>query len=166
MKFIRHDAPTRLEFDVFARSHWPLGRGIFHSRDGQVVVWVNQSDHVVVKSRDRGSVRSATQRLRMMMTCLEKHLKFSRHPRFGNLSVSPLNVGTGLETKVRMSLPNMVKNQKTLVGLCDRHGISLSRVDQTTFQFVNKKKLGITEFHIIIDFFTGVREIMEFEQSL
>ena len=48
---------------VFFRN-WPLGRSIFHDHSRDFVVWVNESDHVVIKSMDkRGNVRRAASRL-------------------------------------------------------------------------------------------------------
>ena len=151
---------------VFFRN-WPLGRSIFHDHSRDFVVWVNESDHVVIKSMDkRGNVRRAASRLCSFLSALRKQLAFSVHPEYGYLSVSPGQAGVGLQASVTVNLPNLANNYARLKLLCDNYDIIVRRQKHFTFELATFKPFGVSEFQLIVSFFTGIREILEFEQGL
>lgn len=148
-------------------SNWPMGRGIYHNRSRDLVLWVNESDHVILKSVERrGNVRLLVSRLCSFLASISKYLRFATHPDYGHLSVNPANVGTGLEINMIVSLPNLAKNYGKLKLLCRNYGILVRRQRHFLFELASTQKLGVTEFQVLVTFFNGAKEILEFEQSL
>ena len=148
-------------------SQWPLGRGIYHNEDRSLAVWINESDHVIVKAIEhRGRIRQSSQKIKDFLGRLSALLVFARDPAYGFLSVHPACLGSGLELNVVTSLPQLAQNYAKLKELCRRYGIQVRRQRHCLFDLVNTNKMGRTEFQILVGFFNGVREILEFEKSL
>ncbi len=146
--------------------NWPLGRSIFHDRSRDLVVWVNQSDHVVIKSLDkRGNVRRVTSRLCSFLSALQTQLQFSVHPEYGYLSVNPGHTGTGLEASVIVHLPYLARNYPRLRRLCDNYDILIRRQRHHRFELATQTRRGASEFQIVTTFFNGIREIVEIEKG-
>ena len=72
--------------------------------------------------------------------------------------------GSGLQIKVSIDLPKLANNQKIFQSLCNKYDISTFSQKQHSFQLVSTKKMGLSEFQTIVQFFTGIKEILEFEQ--
>ena len=154
-------------FKQLCFSLWPFGRGIYHNRNRDLVLWINESDHVIIKSIEkRGNVRMMTSRLRSFLKSISKHLKFVQEEKYGYLSVNPANIGAGLEVSIIARLPNLAKNYSKLKLLCENYDIVVRRQHQFFFELTSTKKLGLSEFQIIVTFFNGVKEIIEYERSL
>ncbi len=131
------------------------------------MVWVNKSDHLVVKSLDkRGNVRRAASRLYSFLSALQTQLEFNVHPEYGYLSVNPGLAGTGLVASVTARLPNLAKNFRRLRRLCDSHDIRIRRQKHIIFELTSVRTHGVSEFQTVAAFFNGVREIVEFEKGL
>ena len=76
------------------RQHWPIGRAIFHTKNKDMVAWVNHSEHLTIRSLEkRGNVRAAVSRLQSFVSILQKQLKFSKHEKLGYLTLKPQNIG-------------------------------------------------------------------------
>ena len=76
------------------RQHWPIGRAIFHTKNKDMVAWVNHSEHLTMRSLEkRGNVRAAVSRLQSFVSILQKQLKFSKHEKLGYLTLKPQNIG-------------------------------------------------------------------------
>lgn len=153
------------------KTHWPIGRGVFHTTSRNIVLWVNHSDHLIVRSIERGGdVRSCVRRLRSLSQKLEENLKMSRHPTLGYLSLKPKHLGTGMQVKVILDLPCLSNHQPLLQKLLEKYHIRIlhqqGHQQGHSFQLINASSLGTTEFHLLTKFFTGIKEILEFEQSL
>ena len=76
----------------------------------------------------------------------------------------PIFAGTGLQIKVSIDLPKLANNQKVFHSLCNKYDISTFSQKQHNFELVSTKKMGLSEFQTIVQFFTGIKEILEFEQ--
>ena len=107
-----------------------------------------------------------TRRLRSFLKSISKHLKFVQDEKYGYLSVNPANIGAALEVSIIARLPNLAKNYSKLKLLCENYDIVVRRQHQFFFELASTKKLGLSEFQIIVTFFNGVREIIEYERSL
>lgn len=71
--------------------------------------------------------------------------------------------GTGLRVKVILDLPKLANNIKSLKNLCIKYDINLSNQEQYSFTLSSSSSIGQSEFLIIAQFFTGIKEILEFE---
>ena len=76
------------------RQHWPIGRAIFHTKNKDMVAWVNHSEHLTMRSLEkRGNVRAAVSRLQSFVSILQKQLKFSKNETLGYLTLKPQCIG-------------------------------------------------------------------------
>lgn len=98
---------------------WPHGRGIFEIESQ--VVWINEEDHLKFICRaERGDLKVAIAQVLRLSEHVEKYLnsvglQYMYHPKFGFLSSSPLNIGTGLRLKASVVLKGFrytAKNKK------------------------------------------------------
>ena len=152
-------------YELPHRKHWPVGRAVFYTKNKDLVAWINHSEHLILKSQERrGDVRAAVGRLQSFVSQLQKQLKFSWHEKLGFLALKPSNIGTGLHIKTILDLPKLANNIKILKGLCSKHDISIQSQYCHCFTLVSTKSIGVTEFQIVAQFFTGIKEILEFEQ--
>lgn len=157
-----HTSPT---LDAPLRYHWPVGRAVFHTKNRDLVAWVNHSDHLILRSIEKnGNVRAAVSRLQSFVSQLQKQLKFAWHKQLGYLSLKPTYLGSGLQIKVSIDLPKLANNQKVFKCLCAKYDIATCTQNQHSFQLCSTKKMGLSEFQTITQFFTGIKEILEFEQ--
>merc|ERR1711997_1250140 len=112
----------------------------------------------------RGNIRAAVSRLQSFVSLLENQLKFSWQEKLGYLALKPSNIGTGLHIKTILDLPKLANNIKILKSLCSKHDIYIQTQNCHRFTLVSTKSIGVTEFQIVAQFFTGIKEIIEFEQ--
>ena len=78
----------------FCRQHWPVGRAVFHTKNKDIVAWINHSDHLIIRSLEkRGNIRAAVGRLHSFVSILQRQLKFSRHEKLGYITLKPKNIG-------------------------------------------------------------------------
>ena len=152
-------------YELPHRRHWPVGRAVFYSKNKELVAWINHSEHLTIKSQERrGDVRAAVGRLQSFVSLLQKQLKFSWHDKLGYLALKPTNIGTGLHIKTILELPKLANNIKILKGLCSKHDIVIQSQNSHSFTLASTRSIGVTEFQIVAQFFTGIKEILEFEQ--
>ena len=110
-------------------------------------------------------MRELSNRLLCFYNQLSKHLKFVCDDEFGFLSVDPAHVGPALEVSVVANLPSLANNYNKLKILCNSYDIIVRRQRQFLFELSSTKKLGLSEFQIIVKFFNGIREVLEYEYS-
>ena len=165
-KIIQHKLSLK-NLNFFFRN-WPIGRSIFHDASRDLVVWINQSDHLVIKSLDkRGNARRAARRLCSFLSALQTQLTFSVHPAYGYLSVSPGRAGPGLEAAVLARLPCLAKKTyPRLRQLCTSYDITIRRQRRVMLELVTGARThGVPEFLILTNFFNGIRELAELEKG-
>ena len=75
---------------------WPLGRGVFLAANCEVMVWVNEEDHLrVIALCSGGNLARTHDLVRAAMQSLERVLWFSWSDRLGYITNCPTNLGTG-----------------------------------------------------------------------
>src|SRR5262249_46961301 len=105
---------------------WPDGRGLFHTADQRLHVWVNEEDHLrIVSMQPGGDFRQVFDRLARALTVLEARLRFVRHSRYGYLSSCPTNLGTAMRASVHIRLPRLTRTPDVLLAACDALGLSM-----------------------------------------
>ena len=100
---------------------WPDARGIFHNKDKNFLVWVNEEDHTRVISMEKGGdMRAVFDRFCKGLNDVERLIKRKGHEymwnqHLGYILTCPSNLGTGLRAGVHVKLPNLAKVRKLRV---------------------------------------------------
>ncbi|XP_016952522.1 arginine kinase [Drosophila biarmipes] len=154
---------------------WPTGRGVYHNPAETFLVWVNRQDHVHIMSMAQcGDLGDVYNRLVNGLAELEKTLAFARHPRYGNLTACPTNLGTTLRASVHIRLPLLSKDPDRLIALAEElqlqvrstDGGELATVEDGIMDISNKRKLGFTEFELVKTLQDGVVALINAEEEL
>jgi len=154
---------------------WPTGRGVYHNPAETFLVWVNRQDHVHIMSMAQcGDLGDVYNRLVNGLAELEKTLAFARHPRYGNLTACPTNLGTTLRASVHIRLPLLSKDPDRLIALAEElqlqvrstDGGELATVEDGVMDISNKRKLGFTEFELVKTLQDGVVALINAEEEL
>ena len=102
---------------------WPDARGIWHNKDKNFLVWVNEEDHTRVISMEKGGdMRSVFDRFCRGLNEVERLIKRRGHEymwnqHLGYILTCPSNLGTGLRAGVHVKLPHLAKVRMLLVIL-------------------------------------------------
>lgn len=164
--------------------HWPQGRGIFHSKSKEFVVWVNEGDHLRIISMERGSnVKKVFERLSRGIAAIEAGLKritgrsevFMTDPILGVITCCPSNLGTAMRASVHILVPKVIKAvgfkeldamarsmNCQVRGSSGEHSEIVDRVDVS-----NWRRLGFPEWQLVQDMIQCANKLaaMETEQA-
>lgn len=164
--------------------YWPQGRGVFVSDDCGLLVWVNADDHLRVMSmQPGGNIGCAYTRLVNAMQVLSENAAFARDPRLGFLTFSPLDLGSTLSASVLMRLPLLGANcdkmheMATSLNLNVRGNAAAKdggapanstapALGEFEYDVSNKRRLGLTEFDVMQEMYTGVLALIQAEMDL
>jgi len=153
---------------------FPLGRGLFMSRDQGFRIWVNEEDHlrIMVLSRD-SNLSYVFNRLHRGLGALGNHLIFSQDKTLGFLSSCPTNIGTAMRAGVHIRLKKLEKQPELLKELVTEHHLQVrgtagekTAVEQGIFDISNAQRLGVSANDIIKDLHTGLTAIIQTEKKL
>lgn len=148
--------------------------GFVMSEDEAVGIMVNEEDHIRIQVTHAGlNLVAAYEEANALDDFLYDHLKFAYNEKFGYLSTSPANVGTGLRASVLVFLPALAKNQKigTLIEEVAKYGVTMKEIygdgKYTTalYEVSNQKTLGYTEAELIENINRMVLQIMRQEKK-
>ncbi len=137
----------------------PLHRGILLNQDANVVIMVNEEDHLRIQCMEGGlQLQKAWQVANTTDDAIESKLDFAFDNRWGYLTACPTNVGTGLRASVMMHVPALVRTNKIkrLIQSILRLGFAVrgiygegSDILGNILQISNKTTLGSTEEEFI-----------------
>ena len=94
---------------------WPKGRFIWFTADRQCRLFVNFIDHIkLVITQSGGDIQKAFRQYSELLSAMEgcltrKGNKFMWSSKYGFLTSSPNDIGTGLEVQVKARLPKLIK---------------------------------------------------------
>ena len=153
---------------------WPHGRGMWESRDGNLIVWVNEEDHLRIISMKKGSDLSEIfVALRDLLDTFESvnGIKFAYSQRFGVVTSCPSNIGTGMRASIHIQLPNLVKDEPTMKQIAKSYGLSVRGLggehtaygEDGTVDISPSARLGVTEAQILNNLFKGIAEMLKEE---
>lgn len=154
--------------------NFPLGRGVFLSRDKGFRIWINEEDHlrVMVLSKD-SDVSGVFNRLILGLDALGGHMDFSHDPVLGFLSSCPTNIGTAMRAGVHIRLKKLESRPGLLKKIVSRHHLQIrgtrgekTAVDKAVFDISNSRRLGVSANEIIEDLHTGLMAIIQTEKTL
>ena len=101
---------------------WPSGRGIFHNKEKQFLVWVNEEDQLRIISMQKGpDILAVFTRLSMAAASIEKEAKFAHDDHLGYITSCPTNLGTALRASVHIKLPLLGKNKEEFNKIADKY---------------------------------------------
>lgn len=152
---------------------YPIGRGIFTSRDNVIRVWVNEEDHLrIISQSPNGDITSVFNRLQEMVKALSDQLDFAFDPQKGFLTSCPTNIGTAMRAGVHIHLENLEQNLPRLESIASAHRLQIrgtngekTAVKKAVFDISNARRLGISANTIIADLHRGVQAILQAEKN-
>lgn len=104
---------------------------------------------------------------------LEKYLIFSRHPKYGNVTACPTNLGTTLRASVHIRLPHLAQDEEKLQELAANLQLQIrgtggehTAIEDGVMDISNKRRLGITEFELVKGMQDGILELIRAEEEL
>lgn len=155
-----------------ATRFWPHYRGIFYNQDKTFVAWMNEEDHLRLISMQRGGDLPAVySRLKRAVKEMEMNLDFERHPRLGYLTFCPTNIGTTIRASVHIELPKLAADPERFHTLAKKLNLQIrgtagehSETVQGVFDVSNKRRIGLTEFEVVLEMANGIRELIEEEE--
>ncbi|HKL81863.1 MAG TPA: phosphagen kinase [Desulfobacter sp.] len=152
---------------------YPLGRGIFTSRDNMVRVWVNEEDHLrIIAQSPGGDIANVFNRLIQMIKALGDKLDFAFDRKKGFLTTCPTNIGTAMRAGVHIHLEKLEQNPSFLETITRDHHLQIrgtggekTAVEKAVFDISNARRLGISANSIVEDLHRGLQAIIQAEQK-
>lgn len=150
---------------------WPDGRGIFLNSDNQLVIWLNEEDHLrIISMQNGGDLAQVYDRFTRAVTALGSRLPFSFSQRFGFLNFCPTNLGTAIRASVHIQLPHLGSDRRLLEDTADQFHLQVrgtsgehSEAKDFVFDISNRRRLGLTEIEALMEMYNGIREIIRLE---
>ena len=161
--------------------YWPHGRGIFHSKSKNFLVWVNEGDHLRIISMEKGSdVKKVFERLGRGIAAIEAGIKkitgrnevFMSDPILGVITCCPSNLGTAMRASVHILVPKLIatlgfeeldKIARTMNcqvrGSSGEHSEIVDRIDIS-----NWRRLGFQEWNLVQDMIRCVNTLAAMEK--
>lgn len=149
-------------------------KAILMNDDENICIVLNEKDHLKIQVFASGLELESSLNLAMEIEeKLDKELKFAYNNKYGYLTSSPTNLGTGLRASVIVHLPALSKTQnisKMLEAVNDL-GMNIkdiygegNRIKSNIYQISNKQTLGIREKDIVKNLKAIADKIVEQER--
>lgn len=157
---------------------WPDARGIYHNKNKNAFVWVNEEDHVRVISMEEGAnMQGVFKRFVDLLNALETELgcegkEFMYNDHLGYIATCPSNIGTGLRAGCLVKIPlfsshHDFKEKLSQLGLQARghRGVD-TETHLGIVDISNANRLGHTEVELVNMVINGVSQIINWEKML
>lgn len=157
---------------------WPDARGIFHNKDKNFLVWVNEEDHTRVISMEQGgNMKAVFERFCRGLREVENTIKkggnsYMWSKRLGYILTCPSNLGTGLRAGVHVKLPLLSKD-KRFDDILDAQRLQKrgtggvdTQATGGTFDISNSDRLGFSEVQLVQQVIDGVNNLITLEKAL
>jgi creatine kinase len=156
---------------------WPDARGIYHNKDKNALVWLNEEDHMRVIAMEMGAdIKNVFSRFVRLSQAVEKVVTsegygFSHSEHLGYILTCPSNLGTGLRASMMVKLPYLSQMPyfKKMAGKYRIQIRGSGGVDSEfngVFDLSNGDRLGTGEVDLVNTMITGVGEMIEEEKRL
>ncbi len=134
-----------------------------------VCIQVNNDDHLKLQAFASGLEIEAILNLCIEIDeKLQTIVNISKSYKYGYLTTSPTNLGTGMKIAIMLHLPGLTKtkNIQKLIRYVRQFGIQISKVQNTDFyEISNERTLGITEEDIAKNIKAIAHKIIEQERE-
>ena len=144
------------------------------SEDEAVSIMVNEEDHIRIQSVSAGAdLDGAYYRADRVDSCLEE-LGYAFDSRYGYLTTSPLNAGTGMRASYLVFLPAITMTGKIqkLADEVGKYGVLMrgipgegTKTSGYLYRISNQKTLGCTEREIINNLKQILRQVIDQENK-
>jgi protein-arginine kinase len=169
--------------DRFQRSagilrDWPQARGMFQTETSQLLVWVNEQDHLRIISLQPGTDMAAVfHRLAEGIHIIGSALEAMGYPFVydkvrGYMGSEPSQLGTGLRASVLIRLP-LLSAHPDFRALCGARGLGVRGTNGEHTPIVdgvvdisNRRRLGRTEVDLVQLVVDGSQQLIALEQRL
>lgn len=153
---------------------FPEARGVYRSRDGCFMTWINEEDHLRVISLEQSSdLIGVFMRLGHALKALSRVLSFSVTPSLGCLSSCPTNIGTAMRAGVHICLPRLEKQPGLMAEIVRDHVLQIrgtrgekTKVSGAVFDISNRRRLGLSETTLFKGLHAGVTALIRTEKTL
>ncbi|XP_066919007.1 creatine kinase M-type-like [Clytia hemisphaerica] len=157
---------------------WPDARGIWHNKNKNFLIWINEEDHTRVISMEKGGdMRKVFERFCRGLKQVEKHIEEHGHgfmwsERLGYILTCPSNLGTGLRAGVHVKLPKLSQDKRfdNILQAYRLQKRGTGGVDTAavggTFDISNLDRLGHSEVELVQQVINGVNNLIDMEKSL
>ncbi|XP_033943868.1 creatine kinase B-type [Pseudochaenichthys georgianus] len=166
------DPPSDSQLRIGVARDWPDARGVWVSKDGSLVVWVNMEDHLrLVSTRDDANITEAFKCMCINLQKLEDLCRELKHPftwkqQLGWVSSSPADVGTGLRIRVNLKLQHLPKHNR-LQDVLKRLRLCMDTTDSPALYCVsNTATFGLSEVGLTQLVVDGVKLLIAMEKRL
>ncbi|XP_049958096.1 uncharacterized protein LOC126474660 [Schistocerca serialis cubense] len=150
--------------------HWPHGRGVFLSADGEAAVWLNVQEHlrVVVRARRPADCVARLERALARLSAAASD-GFARDRRLGFVVARPCALGCALTLTARARLPRLSRDQRALRRLCAARGLRVGTAGPAhappLLLLSARRLLGVDESTAAEEFCTAVANVVQLEQT-
>jgi len=157
---------------------WPEARGIWHNKDKNFLVWVNEEDHIrVISMETSGNMRQVFNRFCTGLAQFEQNVKnngneFMWNDHLGFVLTCPSNLGTGIRAGVHVKLPLVSKHEqfdqileKLRLQKRGTGGVDTAS-ENGTFDISNADRLGFSEVELVQMVIDGVHLLVTMEKEL
>ena len=157
---------------------WPDGRGIWHNKEKNFLVWLNEEDHTrVISMQKGGNIKVVFERFCGGLKQIEDLMKkdgneYMWNEHLGYILTCPSNLGTGLRAGVHIKIPKLSKHPKFEEALKNMRlqkrgtgGVDTAAVGGT-FDISNSDRLGKSEVELVQTLIDGIDRIIEMEKAL
>lgn len=139
---------------------WPAGRGCYRSADGKTIIWYGEEDHLRFMCMGKETIiNQVFDRLHAAVELMDaaKGVDYATSEKYGYVSSSPLNLGTGLHASVLTKQPNLTVAEATEAakGL----GVDVRRAKVKSGQVIDLSTsscIFTTEAEIIAALYDGI----------
>ena len=163
----------RLISRELAEARWV--RAVAFDDAEQLSIMVNEEDHLICQFVRSGlRLEEVYERADRLDDWFAERVPFAFSPRYGYLTASPTNVGTGMRATVLMHLPGIIMAQEMddVIRLAQErnlilqggHGEGIQGAGDL-YQIANRITLGLTEAEIVRSVREGAEALMERERA-
>nr|AHW80375.1 creatine kinase [Cerebratulus lacteus] len=158
---------------------WPDARGIWHNKDKNFLVWVNEEDHIRVISMEKGgNLKTVFKRfcdgLSKVETCMkQKGAEYMWNDHLGFVLTCPSNLGTGLRAGVHVKIPKVSADMKRFEEILDKLRLQKrgaggvdTKAEGGLFDISNADRIGYSEVALVQFVVDGVKLLVDMEMRL
>lgn len=159
------------ESNALNGQHYPYGRGVYVTQQGNMAIWINAQDHLRIlcctDTQNPANIGRAYSKIGRAATYLDEILSF-RHSYFlGYLSSRPSFLGTSLRITLTLDLPHLSKERENLRHLCTVRSIHMISIEHTkAIKACNMQSVGMSEWNLFQDYCTAIANIIQLEKDL
>ena len=152
---------------TLAFKDWPLGRGVWVSKDHSSHIKVNDRDHIrVVGHVKNGKIQDAWRNAISLTREIQNKTAVAHHDTYGYLTSEFEDLGTGLKATVVLKLQHLSSSQELHQIVKGYENVELKHLEGGLIQLSNKHTLGRSETQIISVLNECAKDLIQREKHL